>query len=128
MSRIWYAIALLMSLLSPAESVAQTAIDGTWSGSGQVQLASGEQERVRCRATFATESRTRLVMRARCASSSFTVAQTAELRRQSDSHYSGSFFNQEYGISGQILLQVTGNTLVASLRADGGSAQFRLSR
>jgi hypothetical protein len=67
-------------------------------------------------------------MNAVCATASVRVAQTAGLVRISANHFSGSFYNSEYNVSGSIAITVHGNRLSASLSAAGGTGHFNLSR
>ncbi|MFV0295872.1 MAG: hypothetical protein ACK5JT_07105 [Hyphomicrobiaceae bacterium] len=67
-------------------------------------------------------------MNAVCATSSVRVKQHADLYRISGNRYRGEFFNQEYGVSGSIRIQLRGNSIDAFLSGGGGSAVFRMSR
>jgi hypothetical protein len=91
-------------------------------------LPSGGHERAHCRASFRRRSGNNYGMSAVCATASVRVAQSAKLVRVSANRFTGGFYNSEYNISGSIAITVHGNRLSASLRGDGGTAHFDLSR
>jgi hypothetical protein len=110
------------------DSASAQSLEGSWSGGGRVQFASGETERARCRAQFRREGGNSFSMSAVCATQSARVQQTAVVTRIAPNRFSGEFFNQEYGISGSIRITYSGRSISASLTGGGGSAQFTLSR
>lgn len=105
----------------------QSGLEGSWRGGGRVVFPSGESERASCRASFNRAGNT-FRMSAVCATPSARVTQSAELQRVSATQYSGSFFNPEYNVSGDISIVVRGDRLSARLAGGGGSASFNLSR
>jgi hypothetical protein len=122
-------LAVIMFAISAATpSSAQSAIiTGVWNGSGVVTTSSGNTERVRCRAVF-NQRGDAAFMNAVCATPSLRVIQSAELVRVSANRFTGSYLNQEYGVSGSIQITVSGNSLSASLSGGGGSGQLSMSR
>lgn len=103
------------------------SLAGSWSGGGVVTLPSGATERARCRATF-HGSGSHYSMDAVCATASTRVAQTAKLRQVSASRFTGEFFNPDYNVSGSIRINLSGDSLSASLDGGGGSGRFNLRR
>lgn len=101
---------------------------GSWSGSGRIVLPSGDTERARCRASFRKQGGKSYSMSATCTTPSVTVAQTARVSRVSDTGFSGSFNNAEFGISGSISITVRGSRLTASLSGGGSSGTINLSK
>ena len=73
----------------------QASLDGSWSGTGTVQFASGQSETARCRASFSSRSGNSVSMNAVCATASGRVAQTAQLQRVSANRFEGDFHNAE---------------------------------
>jgi hypothetical protein len=118
--------ALLLAAPAPAQQ--QATLEGSWSGSGTVELPSGATERARCRATFRRQSQDAFTMSAVCATASTRVVQTGTLERYSATRFGGNFYNAEYGVSGSVVISVRGNTLIATLEGGGGSGRFQLSR
>jgi hypothetical protein len=121
------AILAAATLLAASPAFAD-GLSGSWSGSGSVMLPSGNTEKARCKVSFRKEGGKNYGMNAVCASSSARVAQTANLEQVGPNRYAGDFTNQEYGVTGSIVLTVSGSSLSASMQGGGGSASFNLSR
>ena len=122
-----FLIAIGALALHPRSSQAQS-LEGSWSGGGQVSFASGAREHARCRARYSRRSNEGYVVSAVCATPAGRAAQTASLRKIGDNRYRGTFYNQEYGISGTILVIVRGATQSVRLTSDSGWAALTLSR
>jgi hypothetical protein len=126
------AIGLLLAVGSaalPMGGARAADLQGSWSGGGQVSFASGGRESVRCRAQYRRRSNEGYVVRAVCATASGRVAQTAALRKIGDNRYRGTFYNNEYGISGTILVSVAGASHHSvRLTSDAGWASLSFSR
>ena len=116
-----------LAVLSAAPAWAD-GLAGSWSGSGQVVLPSGNTEKARCKVSFSKAGGKSYGMNAVCASSSTKVSQTGSLEQIGPNKFAGDFTNSEYGVSGSISLTLNGNSLSASLSGGGGSAFFNLSR
>jgi hypothetical protein len=122
-----FLIAIGALALNPKSSQAQS-LEGAWSGGGQVSFGSGARERARCRARYSRRSNEGYVVSAVCATPAGRAAQTASLRKIGDNRYRGTFYNQEYGISGTILVIVRGATQSVRLTSEAGWASLTLSR
>lgn len=103
-------------------------LEGSWSGGGAVAFASGAKEKARCRATYNKTSSASYAMSASCATPSGKVQQTASLRKTGANRYAGHFVNSEYGVTGSIVVTVSGNSQSVSLSSDAGTGYFRLSK
>jgi hypothetical protein len=114
--------------MTSAVSAAAEGLQGSWSGSGSVELPSGATEKARCKASFQKQGGKSYAMNAVCASSSARAAQTATLEQVGANRYAGEFNNAEYGVSGSISITVNGSSLSAQLKGGGGQAFFNLSR
>jgi hypothetical protein len=120
---------LLVSLAFTGPSAAQTAdLAGTWSGSGSVSFASGQQEQARCRVQYSRTSSASYAVRATCATASGRANQTATLRHVGGNNYQGNFYNSEYDVSGTIRVAVGGNRQTVRLSSGSGTATFELRR
>jgi hypothetical protein len=67
-------------------------------------------------------------MKAVCATSAARVVQTALLRRVGSNRFTGTFHNDEYGVTGQIRITVRGRRLSAYFSSESGSASLNLRR
>lgn len=128
MSALAIASLLAAAALGFAAPASAEGLTGSWSGSGSVQLPSGDTEKARCKATFHKAGSKSYSMNAVCASSSARVAQTASLEQVSNNKYSGDFNNPDYNVSGTISITLSGDSLSAHLSGGGASAHFNLSR
>src|SRR5258705_9723233 len=84
MRMVLFVVALLHS---PVPSHAQqgpfAALSGGWSGGGSITLASGQRERLRCRANYNVgENGTRLQQSLRCASDSYRFDVNGNIRSE----------------------------------------------
>ncbi len=109
-------------------SAQQVSLEGVWRGGGKMVLPSGDSERANCRASFRRASGNSFHMDAVCATPSVRVSQTAVLQRVSPTQFSGSFYNSEYNVAGNINLTMRGQRISAQLAGGGGSASFNLGR
>jgi hypothetical protein len=100
--------------------------EGLWRGSGYVDPAEGQRERVRCRVVYTRLSAERYGVTARCATQAVNIDQVGEVRRTGRNSFSGTFYNSEYNVRGQIRVQVSGNRQSVSLRSSQGSGSLTL--
>ena len=119
---------LACSLPGGAALADPASLEGSWSGGGTVNFASGASERARCRVRFSRRGANLFGMDAICATTSARVAQTATIERVGGNRFAGTFYNPEYGVSGTIRIVLQANRLNASLYGDAGSAELSLSR
>lgn len=103
-------------------------LEGSWSGGGSVQFATGATEQARCRAYYSRASKDTYRLRATCATPSGKANQTATVHKVGENRYRGNFHNPDYDITGTIFVVVSGNSQNVRLTSSSGSAIFRLSR
>lgn len=121
--------ALAPSLGNIGSAHAQGAdIEGSWSGGGRVELASGNTERATCRLNFRRRSSNSYQAHAVCATPSARVAQTAVVQRVAANEFTGSFYNQEFDVRGVIRITSRGNRLSVTLNGGGATSHLELHR
>ena len=103
-------------------------LEGSWSGGGSVQFATGGSEQARCKAFYSRASKDTYRLRATCATPSGKANQTATVHKVGENRYRGNFHNPDYDITGTIFVVVSGNSQNVRLTSSSGSAMFRLSR
>jgi hypothetical protein len=103
-------------------------LEGSWSGGGSVQFATGGAEQARCKAHYSRASKDSYRLRATCATPSGKANQTATVHKVGENRYRGNFHNPDYDITGTIFVVVSGNSQNVRLTSSSGSAIFRLSR
>lgn len=121
-------VAASFAVAAPVAYGDSASLDGTWRGSGWVKFDNGKRERARCRAFYSRVSPNEFQLRANCATKSAKATQTARVFRSGKSRYSGTFFNKEYGVSGNIYISVRGRSQNVRLTGAGGSANFNLRK
>jgi hypothetical protein len=99
---------------------------GLWRGSGHVNPAEGQRERVRCRVVYRRLSADRYGVTARCATQAVNIDQSGEIRRTGRNSYAGTFYNMEYNVRGRIRVRVSGNRQSVTLSSPQGSGRLTL--
>lgn len=114
---------------APAKEAKEArGLEGSWSGGGSVQFATGGSEQARCKAHYSRASKDSYRLRATCATPSGKANQTATVHKVGENRYRGNFHNPDYDITGTIFVVVSGNSQNVRLTSSSGSAIFRLSR
>jgi hypothetical protein len=120
-------IAVNLVLLTEASRSEENLLSGLWNGGGTVTYASGSRERARCRARYTPQDGTVNVV-ATCATPSGSVTQTARLRKRAAGRYTGTFFNEQFKVSGTIQVVVNGSSQIVRLLSSNGSALLTLGQ
>ncbi len=115
-------------VLFTGASRSEDLLSGFWNGGGTVVYASGDRERARCRAHYSPGSGNHVSVVATCATPSGSVTQTAHLRRSGGGRYTGTFFNEQFSVSGTIQVIVNGSSQLVRLISKSGSAVLTLNR
>lgn len=112
--------ALVLTVVFASSAYAQstfTPMSGSWSGSGVVQLRSGTHERVRCNASYITQSNGQSVkLELRCASDAYKFDLNSNIV-QSGTSISGDWFESTNRVGGKISGRNSGGLIEA--RAEG---------
>jgi hypothetical protein len=112
---------------APAATLADPeSLEGTWSGGGSVNFASGSTERAKCRASFSRSSATSYRVSGTCATQSGKVTQNSEVFKTTANRYRGNFHNPEFDISGTIAIVVNGRSMTATLTTSSGTGVINL--
>jgi hypothetical protein len=112
----------------PASSHAQqgpfAGLSGGWSGGGFIRLASGQRERLRCRASYNVgENGTRLQQNLRCASDSYRFDVNSNIVSEGGA-LSGSWIETSRNVSGSVSGRVNGGQIQARIDGAGFSANL----
>ncbi len=118
----------VLALVAGATAASATELAGSWSGGGSLVLPSGARENARCNVSYSRSSGSSYTAFATCATKSARVTQSAKLQRVGGNKYEGSFYNNEYNISGSISVTVSGSSQSLQMSGGGGEASFRLSK
>jgi hypothetical protein len=122
------AMGILLTGSSHAVEVEKVSLAGTWTGGGIVAFGSGDRERARCHAVYTARSESTYAMTGTCTIASGNLSQTAILKRTSPNSFSGSFYNQEYQVSGTVTVSIQGKNQRAVLSSSSGSVALSLKK
>jgi hypothetical protein len=122
---------LVAAILHAAPSHAQqgpfASLSGAWSGGGFLKSASGQRERLRCRANYnESENGTRLKQSLRCASDSYRFDVNANIISEGGV-LSGSWTETSRNVSGSVSGRVSGGQIQARIDGAGFSASLVVS-
>jgi hypothetical protein len=99
-------------------------LSGAWSGGGYLTLASGQRERLRCRANYRVdENGMRLQQSLRCASDSYRFDVNSNIASESRA-LSGSWSETSRNVSGSVSGRVNGSQIQARIDGVGFSANL----
>src|SRR6202790_3238013 len=123
-----FVVALLHSPLpAHAQQGPFTALSGSWSGGGFIRLASGQRERLRCRANYqVAENGTRLQQSLRCASESYRFDVNSNIVSEGGA-LTGSWRETSRNVSGSLSGRVSGSQIHARIDGAGFSANLTVN-
>jgi len=103
------------------------AMAGTWSGSGVLNTSDGQQERLRCRASYDVDGAgDQLRLNLTCASESFKFDLASEVEYSAGA-IRGSWTEASRGASGTLAGRAAGDHVEAAARGDTFSANLSLT-
>ena len=103
------------------------AMAGSWSGGGTISLANGEQERLRCRATYDVAGRgDQLSLNLRCASASYNFDLSSNVAYRGGA-ISGEWTESSRNASGTLEGRASGDHVEAAARGQTFSAGLSLT-
>src|SRR5215207_4845184 len=123
---------LLASLTLPGAALAApispfTAMAGTWAGGGMISTTDGQQEQLRCRASYnVAGAGEQLRLNIRCASASYNFDLASDVNYRGGA-ISGSWNESSRNASGTISGRASGDHVEAAARGDSFSAHLSLT-
>jgi hypothetical protein len=124
---------LLASLCLPGGAQAAVsspfaAMAGSWTGGGTLSTTDGNQERLRCRASYNIgETGAELHLSLRCASESYNFDLASDVQYRGGGAISGSWSEASRNASGTIAGRAGGDHIEAAARGEGFSANLSLT-
>ena len=104
-----------------------TAMAGTWAGGGVLSTTDGQQEQLRCRASYdVAGAGDQLRLNLRCASASFNFDLASDVEYRGGA-ISGSWSESSRNASGTISGRASGDHVEAAARGDSFSAHLSLT-
>lgn len=128
--RIIPAAILALGLSVPLASAASAAsnIVGSWSGRGSVKLTSGQVEPVSCNVSYEEGGGRTFVLNARCATTAGTFVQSGRVVQRSSSSYTGRLYSEQYSVSGDVSISVSGSSQTVRVSSPKGHGSIRLNK
>jgi hypothetical protein len=118
---------LLSASAGHAQAGPFAGFDGSWSGTGTVQLSDGSSERIRCRATYKVGGGGNgLQQTLRCASDSYKFDLASNVVSQGD-RVSGTWSEASRNINGQLQGTAGGGQIDVFVEAAGFAANLTLT-
>lgn len=128
--RVIHAAILAAALSAPLATTASAAasILGSWSGRGTVKLTSGQVEPVSCNVRYEEGGGRTFVLSARCASTAGTFVQSGRVVQRSSSSYTGRLYSDQYSVSGDVVISVSGSSQTVRVSSPKGSGSLSLRK
>lgn len=123
-----FVVAVATGLFAGISDSHAATIIGTWNGGGTVKLTNGEVEKVRCRIRYEEGSGRTFIIYANCSHANGTFQQSGRVVRRSSSSYSGSLYSDQYSVSGDVNISVSGKRQTLSAKSAKGSARITLTK
>jgi hypothetical protein len=118
---------LLSASASHAQSGPFAGFDGSWSGTGTVQLSDGTSERIRCRATYKVGGGGNgLQQTLRCASDSYKFDLSSDVTSQGNA-VTGRWSEASRNINGELQGTAGGGRIEVFVQAAGFAANLTLT-
>jgi hypothetical protein len=114
--------------LAGAGAAQAEPIDGNWSGAGQVTLKDGVVEPVRCRIRYEPGSGRTFVLHVNCAHANGIFQQSGRIVQRSANSYTGHIYSNQFGVSGDVTVAVSGKSQTLTAVSSEGRASVRLSK
>ena len=117
-------ICAMLGGVSAAAAEGFSALAGSWSGAGSVQVSDGHSERLHCRATYSVGDRaTSADITLRCASDSYNFNLQSTVHDRGGA-VSGSWSETTRGVSGAISGHISGNQVLVTAEGPSFSANL----
>lgn len=122
-------LAVAFSLPLGATADAAASIVGSWSGRGSVRLKeSGQVEPVSCSVRYEVGGGRTFVLSARCATTAGTFQQSGRVVQNSTNSYSGRLYSDQYAVSGNVSISVSGSRQTVRVSSPKGSGSISLRK
>ena len=120
-------IALFVMTIAPLHAQ-NTALEGTWSGSGTMQARDNPPQKLTCRIKYRRETDKVYKLAAKCVTISTAINQTGKLLKVNAGVYVGEFHVATYDISGRVRVTIKGGVQTMSFKSSRASGSVTLSK
>ena len=121
-------LALALGLPLTASVASAASIVGSWSGRGTIRLTSGQVEPVSCSVKFEKSSGRTFLIHARCSTTAGIFEQSGRIVKRSSGKYSGRMYSDQYAVSGDLNISVSGKIQTVRISSSKGSGSIKLRK
>ena len=126
MSRALLVASILFATSLPAASA--SLLEGTWSGAGYMQPASGKRAPVTCRVEYRQASEAVHIVTATCSAGPLTIVQTGKVRTVGSTNYVGNFSNASHEVAGSVRVTISGSAQKVVFKGAAGEGALALKK
>jgi len=121
-------LALALGLPTTASLASAASIAGSWSGRGTIRLTSGQVEPVSCSLRYEKSSGRTFLIHARCSTTAGVFEQSGRVVQRSSSKYSGRLYSDQYAVSGDLNISLSGSRQTVRVSSPNGSGTLKLRK
>ncbi len=126
MLRTSFVAALLLAVTTAASNA--SSLEGTWTGAGYMQPASGKRAPVTCKVEYSKASAAVHTVTATCSAGPLTIVQTGKVKAVSDSRYVGNFSNSAHQVAGSVRVTISGSAQKIVFKGKDGEGALALKK
>lgn len=123
-----FLLTIAVSLPAFAAGAKADPLVGYWAGGGTIKLTNGALEKVSCRVRYEAGSGRTFVLSAICATTAGTISQSGRVVKISGSRYTGRLYSEEYSVSGDVTVSLSGGKQTIRVSSAKGSGNLFLKR
>ncbi len=121
-------LALMLGLPMTASLASAASIAGSWSGRGTIRMVSGQLEPVSCSVRYEKSTGRTFLLHARCSTTAGVFEQSGRVVQRSSGKYSGRLYSDQYAVSGDLNISLSGSSQVVRISSPKGTGSLRLKK
>ena len=126
MLRASFVASILLALTATYSNA--SSLEGTWTGAGYLQPASGKRAPVTCRVEYHQASEAVHTVTATCSAGVVTIVQTGKVETVSDNRFVGNFSNSTHQVAGSVRVSVSGGVQKVVFKGQAGEGALALKK
>lgn len=120
-------VATILLAATPAY-VSASSLEGTWTGAGYMQPASGKRAPVTCKVKYSPASAATHTVTATCSAGPLTIVQTGKVKAVSDNRFVGNFSNAAHEVAGSVRVTISGSAQKVVFKGAAGEGALALKK
>jgi len=121
-------LALALGFPISASMASAASIAGSWSGRGTIRLTTGQVEPVSCSVRYEKSTGRTYLVHARCSTTAGVFVQSGRIVQRSSSKYSGRLYSEQYAVSGDLNISLSGSRQTVRVSSSKGSGSLKLKK